>query len=85
MTRMWTLLVCVGVLVTGFGLVAVGLWRAGSVVMGCAMLVGAIERAILPDDAAGLLKVRRKSFDVVVMALAGVSVVVFALAVPQWS
>ena len=48
-----------------------------------ALLVGAVERLVLSDRAAGLLQVRGKAFDVAVLGLAGAAVVTFALWVPS--
>ena len=68
----------------GLGVAVVGgtTWRLGSVVVGLALLVGAGERAVLSDRAAGLLQVRGKAFDVVVLAGTGLAVVALALVVP---
>jgi hypothetical protein len=57
-------------------------WRPGALVVGAALLVGAVERLALTDRAAGLLQVRGKAFDVAVLALAGLAVVGLALVVP---
>ena len=80
----WPLLIVVAGLAAGLILAWVGHWRIGSVTIGASMLVGAAERAWLPKDVVGLLKVRRKAFDVALMTLAGLAVVGFALAVPSW-
>jgi uncharacterized membrane protein len=58
-------------------------WRLGCVVVGCSLVVGAIERLVLPRNEAGLLQVRSKPFDVVVLLLAGVAVVALAILVPS--
>lgn len=82
--RPWPLLVVVAGVALGLGLSVVGqtTWRAGSVVVGASLLVGAVERLVLSDRAAGLLQVRAKAFDVALLGLAGVAVVVLALVVP---
>ena len=82
--RPWPLLVVVAGVVLGLVLSVLGetTWRAGSVVVGLALLVGAAERLVLTDRAAGLLQVRGKGFDVVVLALLGLAVVTLALVVP---
>ena len=58
-------------------------WRVGALLVGAAMLVGAVERLVLSDRAAGLLQVRGKAFDVAVLALTGAAVVALALVVPS--
>ena len=47
------------------------------------MLVGALERIILPDRQAGLLEVRSKPFDVMVLSLTGVAILVLSYYVPE--
>lgn len=82
--RQWPLLlVAVGVL-AGLVLTFLGpaTWRAGSVVIGAAVVLGALLRLVLPTRDAGLLQVRSRGFDVAVMMLAGVAIIVLALAVP---
>ena len=83
--RQWPLVVVVlGVLA---GLVVAWLgettWRLGCLVIGGSLLVGAVERLLLPDREAGLLQVRGKAFDVAVLTLTGVAVVALAIAVPS--
>ena len=65
------------------GLLGESTWRLGSLLIGVSLLVGAVERLVLPDRAAGLLRVRTKPFDVAVLALAGAAVVALALVVPS--
>lgn len=82
--RLWPLLVVVVGVAAGLviGLVAAETWRLGSLVIGASLLVGSVERLLLPDRAAGLLQVRGKAFDVTVLAVAGAAVVTLALIVP---
>ena len=67
----------------GIGLVALGLWRTGLTVLGSGLLFGAAARLVLPDEKAGMLKVRRKSLDVLLLALLGTALVVLAVVVPE--
>lgn len=78
------LLVVVAGVVLGLVVTLLGesTWRVGAVVVGAALLVGAVERLVLSDRAAGLLQVRGKVFDIVVLGLAGAAVVTVALWVP---
>lgn len=82
--RPWPLLVVVAGVALGLLLSVLGetTWRLGSLVVGASLLVGAVERLLLEDRAAGLLQVRGKAFDVAVLALVGAAVVALALVVP---
>jgi hypothetical protein len=82
--RRWPLLVVVVGVLLGLltSLLGEDTWRAGCLLVGASLLVGAVERAVLPARGAGLLEVRSRPFDVTVLALAGVAVVVLALVVP---
>jgi hypothetical protein len=82
--RQWPLLVVVGGVVAGLVVVMAGdtTWRAGSLLIGASLVVGALERLVLPSRGAGLLQVRSKPFDVSVLALAGAAVLVLAVVVP---
>ena len=67
----------------GLVIVAVGDFRTGLSVMGGGLLGGAVARLILPDHKAGMLKVRRKSLDVVFLTILGVGLVTLAIVVPD--
>ena len=67
----------------GLAIVAFGPWRTGLAWMGVALIVGSMARLMLQDDNAGMLKVRRKSVDVLVMFALGVGLVVLSVAVPN--
>ena len=83
--RPWPLLVVVAWVALGLvvGMVGQSTWRLGCLLIGATLLVGAVERLLLPDRAAGLLQVRAKGFDVAVLGLAGVAVVALTLVVPS--
>jgi len=74
----WLLVVlaimAVGMVTTGFGA-----WQVGACLVGGGMIVGALVRAILPSDKAGLLRVRTKPADVTWMLLVGVGIIVMVL------
>jgi hypothetical protein len=82
--RQWPLLVVVVGVAAGLVLawVGEGTWRAGCLLIGVALLVGAAERILLGDREAGLLQVRGRTFDVAVLGLTGLAVLVLTLAVP---
>jgi hypothetical protein len=83
--RQWPLVVVVVGVVVGLGIVGLGngTWRPGCLLVGASLLVGAVERLVLPSRGAGLLQVRSKGFDVAVLTLAGLGVVVLAVLVPS--
>ncbi len=71
------------VVAVGLVLVVAGAWRTGLGWMGAAMLVGALTRAVLSERAAGMLRVRRRWGDVLLLSVAGVALVVLAVIVPD--
>jgi hypothetical protein len=58
-------------------------WRNGLVVVGLALVGGAVLRALLPVRRVGFLAVRSRPVDVVLLAGAGVALAVIALAIPS--
>lgn len=66
----------------GLVLVLVGPWRAGVLVIGLSFVLGALARAVVPQDHLGMLRVRGRTFDITWMATLGVSLSVLALVVP---
>lgn len=70
-------------LLIGVLLIAVGVWRAGVGLCGTSFVVAGVGRALLGEDTAGLLRVRRRWFDAAWMSFLGVSLVVLAVIVPQ--
>jgi len=75
-------MVVVGMVVVGLGLAVAGAWRTGLVWMGIALLVGGLTRAVLSERAAGMLRVRRRWTDVLLLTVAGVALIVLAVVVP---
>jgi hypothetical protein len=69
------------ILVVGVGLVLVtfGHWRQGLVVIGLAMIGAALLRLFLPLRRVGLLAVRSRSVDVLMLAGAGLALTVLTL------
>jgi O-antigen ligase len=76
-------LLVAGACLVGLVAVAGGSWRSGLAWMGLALVAGSVCRLVLSDDNAGMLRVRRKSVDVVLMVLLGVALVVLSVAVPD--
>ena len=72
-------LVAVGV---GLLMVTFEHWRKGLVVVGLALVGGAVLRALLPVRRVGFLAVRSRWVDVVLLAGTGLALAVIALAIP---
>jgi len=75
------LAVAVGVLV-GVAIAAFGAWRLGITVVGVAVGAAGVVRAVLPDRAAGLLRIRRRGSDVLLMLAFGAALIVLPWVVP---
>ena len=73
-------LVAVGV---GLFVVALDHWRMGLVMIGLALIGGAVLRLLLPVRRAGFLAVRSRPVDVVLLGGAGAVLTVIALAIPS--
>ncbi|WP_442904577.1 DUF3017 domain-containing protein [Gordonia sp. (in: high G+C Gram-positive bacteria)] len=56
-------------------------WRRGVFVLGSALLLGSLLRALLPSERAGLLQVRGRAFDSALMASAGVAILWLATSI----
>lgn len=78
----WPLLIVLAVVLVGLTLVAMGYWRRGSALIGAALCLGAVQRAVLPKQSVGLLQVRSKPFDVTFLLGAGIGIIILALVVP---
>jgi len=76
-------LAVVAAAVVGLGIVVAGAWRTGVSWMGIGLVVGALARLALPEHHAGMLRVRRKPADVLLLAVAGAALVVLAFVVPD--
>ncbi len=76
-------LVVIGMALTGLAITLAGAWRTGVSWMGTGLLVGAASRLLLPERRAGMLRVRRKTSDVVMLAVAGLALVILAVVVPS--
>src|ERR1700710_2897024 len=70
------------VVVVGLALVGQDHWRRGLLLAGIGLLAGAAVRLLLPARVAGLLVVRGRVFDAVVLAVLGAAVIVLTSSVP---
>jgi hypothetical protein len=66
----------------GLFVVAFDHWRLGLVIIGLALIGGAVLRLLLPVRRAGFLAVRSRAVDVVLLAGTGLAVAVIALMIP---
>lgn len=76
-------LAVLGTVVVGLALVAAGVWRTGIVTMGCAFGVAFAARAVLPDERAGMLRIRRRFVDLTAMAICCGGMIVLAAIIPH--
>jgi hypothetical protein len=67
----------------GLGIVPAGAWRTGVGWIGAGLLVAALARLVLAEQAAGMLRVRRKWSDVLMLSVAGVALIVLSVVVPN--
>jgi Protein of unknown function (DUF3017) len=76
-------LVAVGVAVIGVACAGAGLWELGVFLMSGALLWCGVVRLVLSDQAAGLLRLRRKNVDVATCVLLALGIVVVFLSLPS--
>ncbi|MEP9361865.1 DUF3017 domain-containing protein [Nocardioides sp. CN2-186] len=65
------------------GIVTTGAWRAGIRWFGGALVFAALIRVVLPAKDAGMLAVRRRWFDCLLLAGVGVALIVLASSIPD--
>lgn len=65
--------------------VAVGHWRPGVILMGISFGLAFVMRAVLPDQRAGMLKVRRTALDLVTLAAASAGLLILVWLIPNRS
>jgi hypothetical protein len=80
--RQLPLLLVLVVVAVGLLMVTFEHWRRGLVVVGVALVGGALLRLLLPVRRVGFLAVRSRPVDVVLMAGVGITLAAFALAIP---
>ncbi|HET7326474.1 MAG TPA: DUF3017 domain-containing protein [Nocardioidaceae bacterium] len=68
---------------SGIGVAVTGSWRQGAGYVGAALLLACLARLVLPERMAGMLRVRRKAVDVVMLGVLGIGVVALSLVVPS--
>ena len=65
------------------GIVTTGAWRAGIRWFGGALVLAAVIRAVLPTKDAGMLAVRRRWFDCLLLAGVGAALIFLATSIPD--
>ncbi|MFK0170275.1 DUF3017 domain-containing protein [Streptomyces sp. NPDC090306] len=77
--RQWPVLMVLGVVALGLLLTALDLFRIGTMLIGLALLVGAVMRWVVPD--VGMLAVRSRFTDIVTYGVLGFAIVLLAMMV----
>jgi hypothetical protein len=67
----------------GLWITARGDWRLGVRWVAGSLLVAAVVRLLLPAREAGMLAVRRRAVDVILLAVAGVALFVLSVTIPN--
>jgi Protein of unknown function (DUF3017) len=79
----WPLTLCCLIGLTGLVVLTFNNWREGVLIFSGGILLAGVLRAVLSDDVAGLLRVRRRMFDVMLLLGAGAAVLLLGLIVPN--
>ena len=80
--RQWPLLLVLGGAASAMVVVALDGFRLGCTMLGASVGFAAVARAVLPARRVGLLVVRSRAFDVMVLAAMGAALVVLAAVTP---
>lgn len=75
--------IVVAAVAVGLGVMALGPWRVGAAMCGGALGVAAVGRVAIPERSAGLLRVRRRSIDVLWMASLAALIIGLAVIIPS--
>jgi DUF3017 family protein len=78
-------LMVVGLVTIGLILVVLGVWRTGVTIMGLSFCLAFVMRLVLPDDRAGMLRVRRRFVDLTALALCAAGMLLLVAVIPQRS
>ncbi len=78
----WPLVVVLAGVVASLAVVALDRFRVGSLMLAASLVLAFILRLVLPADRAGMLAVRSKRVDLIVLGTLAAALVVFALWVP---
>lgn len=67
----------------GLGIVSQGDWRLGVKWIGASLVFGAVVRLVIPAQQAGMLAVRRRAVDVVILAAVGIALWFLSTSIPN--
>jgi hypothetical protein len=76
-------LVVLGISAVGLGIVTQGDWRLGVKWIAAALVFAAVVRLVIPAQQAGMLAVRRRSVDVVILAAIGIALWFLSTSIPN--
>ena len=76
-------LIVLAITAIGIGIVTTGAWRVGVRWIAGALLFAALVRVVLPARDAGMLAVRRRWWDCVLLAGVGVALLFLAATIPE--
>lgn len=80
--QQWPIVLVLGGICLSMVFVALDRFRVGSVLLAAFVMLAFFLRLVLPDDAAGLLAVRRKWVDLTVLGVLALGLAILALWVP---
>lgn len=78
----WPIAIVLAGVVVSLAVVALDRFRLGSLMLAASLVLAFVLRLVLPADQAGMLAVRSKRVDLVVLGTLAAALVVFALWVP---
>jgi hypothetical protein len=81
--REWPLTMCCLVGLAGLLVLYFNNWREGVLIFASGVLLAGVLRAVLSDDASGLLRVRGRMFDVTLLLGVGAAILLLGLIVPN--
>jgi hypothetical protein len=79
----WPLTLCCLVGLAGLVVLTFNDWREGVLIFAGGVLLAGLLRAVLSDDASGLLRVRGRMFDVMLLLGVGAAILLLGLIVPN--
>ena len=79
----WALLVCLAGVALSVGIMATGHWRRGSMAFAVTVLIAGLLRLVLPRRLAGLLAVRARWIDCLIMLGLGALMAALVMIVPH--
>jgi hypothetical protein len=76
-------LVVLAVSAAGLGIVTEGNWRLGVKWIAAGLVLAALARLVIPAPQAGMLAVRRRAIDVIILATMGVALWFLSVSIPN--